>query len=206
MRLNPESNTQVPKKLVIITGSSGTGKSTLAQALGKDLGCPVVSKDIYASVFPASHGLEYEEKYRPEVYELIQKVIIVLLSRGCDVVADVVYSKEVQIPGWNGLIEWHQQTAKRYNAIVEFIRVVVPEKTLRGYLIGRGSQFDNDKLSSPEGWNSFMREQPIYINTHPANGLVVRNDRPFTETFAEVKTFLSRPLYQRPSQIYQVVY
>ncbi|MDD5416019.1 MAG: AAA family ATPase [Candidatus Daviesbacteria bacterium] len=193
MRLNPESNTQVPKKLVVITGSSGTGKSTLAVCLGKEFGYPIVCKDIYASIFPASYGDEYQQLYRSDTHQKMREAIKILLSLGCSVIVDVVHSKEVKKPDWDGWIPWYTQVGKLYQAEVDFIRVIVTEKDQRERLERRNSPFDADKLSSPEAWQRFQKEQPINIDTHPENGLIVWNSRPFAETFAETKAFLLRP-------------
>jgi len=92
------SRTLAPPLLVLVHGLPGTGKSTIAQTIGEQLGFELLQTDVVRrSVFGPSSGQPgfNEGRYRPEnrlrVYESMHEQAASLLGNGASVVLDGTY-------------------------------------------------------------------------------------------------------------------
>lgn len=78
------------RQILLFKGPMGVGKSTLARALGKLLGWPVVDKDDAADVL-----INHLEGYGPLAYEVMFSQAISLLEQGFSVIIDSPLRGEV---------------------------------------------------------------------------------------------------------------
>lgn len=91
-----------PARLVAVGGLSGTGKSTLARALGHSIGRPpgarILRSDVLrkriARVSPETHlpAQNYSSTANAEVYRLLRSLAARDLVQGCSIIADAVYA------------------------------------------------------------------------------------------------------------------
>ncbi|BCG82456.1 bifunctional aminoglycoside phosphotransferase/ATP-binding protein [Mesorhizobium sp. 113-3-3] len=96
---------QTPSRLVAIGGLSGSGKTTVAEALAAHVGAPPGARIVESDrIRKAMHGVAAETKlpgkaYRPAVSERVYRQIAwradLILSQGGSVVADAVFDRPV---------------------------------------------------------------------------------------------------------------
>lgn len=92
-----------PSRLIAIGGLSGTGKTTIAEALAAHVGVPPGARIIESDrIRKAMHGVPVETHlpptaYRPEISERVYQEMVwrsdLILSEGGSVVADAVYDR-----------------------------------------------------------------------------------------------------------------
>ena len=97
-------------KLIVLSGVPGTGKSAIAEALARDLSCPVFAKDwVEATLLSCqltsakgdSHGLGFAS------YELLTVLASRQLALAQSVILDSVAAFERIREGWKKLAEEH---------------------------------------------------------------------------------------------------
>lgn len=94
-----------PARLIAIGGLSGSGKTTVAEALAVHVGAPPGARIIESDrIRKAMHGVPVETRlpkkaYRPEISERVYREMawraVLILSSGRSVVADAVFDREV---------------------------------------------------------------------------------------------------------------
>lgn len=108
------------KVLVVVSGLPGTGKSTIADAIGRALGVPVFSVDpieaaLWRSGIPASHETGVA------AYEVAATLAEHHLRLGGDAIVDAVSAIEIARDGW-------RQVAQRTAAELRVIEIVCSDK------------------------------------------------------------------------------
>jgi len=117
------------KKVIVIFGLMGTGKTTLAQALGQELGWPVVHSDAVRKTLagltpttptPTEFGKGiYDEDFSRRTYEEMLKQAKTHLAAGKSVILDGSYKRE----GERDLVK---QLAQKNGAAAIFLYCACP--------------------------------------------------------------------------------
>jgi predicted kinase len=92
--------------LVVVGGLPGTGKSTLATAIGRELGAPVFTKDVIeASLWRSGVGAEQGSWQVAE--DMLTTLADAQLAAGASAVLDTVARVEESRAIWRGIAEAH---------------------------------------------------------------------------------------------------
>lgn len=121
-----------PPRLIAVGGLSGTGKSTLARALGHRIGQPpgarILRSDVLrkriAGVPPETRlpAQSYSPSASIEVYRLLRSLAADHLAQGCAVIADAVYADPAER---TGIMEIAEQAGLPFDGIW----LIVSDKT-----------------------------------------------------------------------------
>ena len=111
-----------PPTLILCAGLPGTGKSTLADGLGRALGCPVFAKDwLEAALWRSGVGREQGSGWAG--YELLSALAESQLRLAQSAILDCVAGREPLRRQWRGL-------AERYRAAFRPVECVCADVSL----------------------------------------------------------------------------
>jgi len=123
--------------LIITAGLVGTGKTTVAQALGQKLGFAVISSDVarkrLAGIAPTEHRFEaphsgiYSSDFSAKTYKKMFEEASEILSRGESVILDATFGrKEDRLQAW--------ELAQRLGADFIILECVLDEDNIKARL------------------------------------------------------------------------
>lgn len=86
--------------LIVVTGRPGSGKTTLAHALARAIGCPVISRDEIKEglVNTLEHGGTLEKEANWHVYSVFFETVEFLLSNSITLVAEAAFQHKLWAP------------------------------------------------------------------------------------------------------------
>ena len=181
---NKSTKSSKVRKLVIITGCAGSGKTTVGKTLAQKLGYCYIDKDTVTREFTdfilersgSSKGDRESQLYRGEIlpieYSVTFKLCREILDNGSNVVLTIPFISQIQ-----DFSKWEEiRTAARIrNKEVKFIWIEHNIETEKANLVSRDAARDKYKL---EHWEEYAKsvegiypadEYQAYIYTNDCN-------------------------------------
>lgn len=169
-------------RLIVFAGLPGAGKSTLADALGRELGIPVVSVDpIEAGLHRA--GLRPDQPLGLAAYLVAANLADQILGLGQAVIIDAVNGAAEARSGWRALGE-------RHGTPVRYVEVVCGDAAVhRRRLEERSPRFEG--VAEPGGDEVEARRAELADWADPR--LVVDSRDPLLENLARTQAWVASP-------------
>ena len=168
-------------KFIIFSGLPGTGKSTLAEAVARELGIPVFAKDwLEATLVRSELKPANEEKSLGFAgYELLTILAERQLMLGQSVILDSVAASQTIRSTW-------RQLSDQYEAQYRVIECICSDETIHR------SRLNERKRGIP-GWHELEWSEVERVKRYyfPWEGerLVLDMTNPFSENFLKAKTY-----------------
>ena len=168
-------------KLIIFSGLPGTGKSTLAESVGKDLGVPVFAKDWLEAtlVRTALKPTDEDRSLGFAGYELLTVLAERQLMLGQSVILDSVAASQSIRNTW-------RQLAEQYQADCRVIECICSDEVLHR------SRLKERKRGIP-GWHeldwSEVERVKRYYSAWEGERLVLDMIQPWNENLLKAKTY-----------------
>ena len=162
--------------LVLMAGVTGTGKSTLANGLGRAQGWPVIDKDTAKSTLLA-RGLP-EDVAAPLAYDLMFAQASDLLGQGYSVVLDSPASSPLSVRNARRIA---QEVPARLKVVL-----CTADRTLREARL----RARTPKLSQPDRPDEPPTDEASRYAHLPSDTLTVDTSRPLAALLAEVSAYV----------------
>jgi predicted kinase len=147
---------EVMKRLVVIVGPPGVGKSKLARALSKKLRCPYFDKDFISDAF-RTKSPEISKPDSRVTYDAMYNFADGNLAFHEVVVIDAPLVKQIKAGDQPGEL---QRVAANLGAELKIVRLKCDPETLKKRLEARNLPRDRQKL---EDWEAFLEEEPADV-------------------------------------------
>ncbi|WP_116245969.1 ATP-binding protein [Nocardiopsis sp. FIRDI 009] len=161
--------------LIVMSGLPGTGKSTLARALGKELGAPVLSVDPAEAAMRRS-GVGRDQPTGLAAYVVVEALASDVLALGLPVIVDAVNDAREARDRWRGL-------ADRHDRPLRFVHVVCSDADLHRHRLENRTR-DLPGLAEP-GWES-VEARRIGFAGWTGERIVVDSVRPLADNVRAV--------------------
>lgn len=163
--------------LVMFAGLPGTGKSTLALALGKSLGWPVVDKDILNAVLLEANLAQSQAG--PLAYELVLRLTkTFLVEQRQSMILDTAGRQPF-------IFERARLIAQEAAAQLKVIHCTAPQSVRQARLAAR--------ISGPSQWTSdqtTLEEEQAWFAHLPEQRLILNSDQDIEHIVTEVLLFI----------------
>jgi len=147
------------KRLVLVMGAPGTGKSDVSRHLCELLGAAHLDKDLINEAFVSCdrESSFYEVHIRDQSYEAVYKLAKENLSHGVSVILDAPFLGPVKDEKWRKRIEG---IATETSSKLEIVQVLLSEETLRERLRKRNEPRDRQRLEDDRVWREWIEKEP----------------------------------------------
>jgi predicted kinase len=164
-------------KLVIFSGLPGTGKSTLASRLARELRWPLLCIDDVIGEVPANAGFEFWDSRVAILLDLVETQ----LKIGIDVIVDSVFMN---------MDRFHaQELARKYNVRFLPIYVFVSDETVWEQRVT--ARYDELNIPEAATWKRIQHQRGHFRAWEPGTALFIDSLRSLDENFAKVLEFVS---------------
>ena len=168
-------------KLILFSGLPGTGKSTMAEAVARDLGIPVFAKDwleatlVRSELKPVNEG----KSLGFAGYELLTTLAERQLMLGQSVILDSVAASQTIRSAW-------RQLSDQYGADWRVIECICSDETVHRLRL-------KERKRNIPGWHelewSEVERVKQYYSDWEGEHLVLDMANPFTENFLKAKIY-----------------
>jgi predicted kinase len=166
------------KTLVIFSGLPGTGKSTLAMRLARELKVPLLSIDDVTGEIPENAGFSFWDSRISILLDLIETQLEV----GLDVVVDSVFMNTDR--------QHAQDLAHRYNARFRPVYVYVSdEKIWQERVTARFNSLSNPDVAA---WERIQHQRLHFREWDPGTALFVDSIQPVDRNHQTVLNFVTK--------------
>ena len=169
--------------LILFSGLPGTGKSTLANAIVRELKIPVISFDYFIDDALPRHVMTDPNNWtNQDVFEMMNKLAEQQLSLGVSVIMDAVYfSKESR--------DSVRALAKKHNARFYVIHTLCSDKNIwREGVVTRAE--NSSPNETPAQWDSIMAEMNEFQPWDQNEALFVDSIQPVDVNLEKIRNYL----------------
>ncbi|MBI5892470.1 MAG: AAA family ATPase [Deltaproteobacteria bacterium] len=154
--------------VLVVCGLAGTGKTTLANAIGKEIGFKVISSDIVrkelAGIRPAEHRYDdfekgiYTRDFTIKTYNEMMKKAEDFLRGGISIILDATFMADI-------FREMTVKLAKDTNADLYFIECTLDDEIVKKRLDERSKK---EGVASDARWEIYLKQKEEYKSLQPS--------------------------------------
>jgi len=177
--LKVDLNQTTQPTLVIFSGLPGTGKSTLANRLARELRWPLLSIDDVAGNVPSDADYHFWDE---KILALLT-VVDTQLNLGISVVADSVFMGADRQHAW--------EIDQKHDAIFRPVYCFVSDDALWERRVTE--RFDTLQHSDVATWEQIQHQRQWFVPWQPGTGLFIDAVDPFEQNYIKVREFVVSP-------------
>ena len=170
-------------KLIIFSGLPGTGKTTLANTLARELKVPVISFDYFIDFALPRHVMADPGNWtNQDVVEMTHKLVAQQLSLGVSVILDAIHFSQTSR-------DVVRAVAKKCNARLRVIHTFCSDKDIWRERVLRRVE-NSSPNETPAQWDTVMAELDEFEHWSQDNALFVDSANSIEVNFQMIRNYL----------------